>query len=116
MEKKQVIKAIVRQVSSGDHVVLYKSSKAGPGKEIPVFLASVQAPKMGSTNRTEEPFAFEAREFLREKIIGKKCDFTVDYNYGGRDYGVLVVNGENINLEIVKAGLAKVLEKKGNAP
>jgi len=71
---------------------------------------------MGSSNRSEEPFAFDAREFLREKIIGKKCEFTPEYNYGGRDYGTLTVNGENINLSIVKAGLAKVLEKKGNMP
>ena len=52
---------------------------------------------MGSTNRVEEAFAFDARELLREKIIGKKCEFTIEYNYGGRDYGTLIVNGENIN-------------------
>jgi staphylococcal nuclease domain-containing protein 1 len=68
---------------------------------------------MGSTNRTEEPFGFDAREFLREKIIGKKCEFTIEYNFSGRDYGVLIVNEENINVAIIRAGLAKVLEKKG---
>jgi staphylococcal nuclease domain-containing protein 1 len=79
-----------------------------------VYLASVTAPKVGSTTRTEEPFAFDAREFLRERIVGRKCEFTLEYNFSGRDYGTLVVNGENMNLAIVKAGLAKVLEKKGN--
>ena len=69
---------------------------------------------MGSSNRQEEPFGFEAREFLRERIIGKKCEFIPEYQHGGRDYGTLIVNGENMNLAIIKAGLAKVLEKKGN--
>ena len=74
----------------------------------------MKAPQVGSSNRVEEPFAFEAREFLREKIIGKKCEFHLEYNYGGRDYGTLIVNGENINQAIVGSGLAKVIEKKGN--
>jgi len=53
----------------------------------------VTAPKIGSTNRTEEPYGFEAREFLREIIIGKKCEFIPEYQYGGRDYGTLIVDG-----------------------
>lgn len=53
---------------------------------------------MGSTNRSEEPFGFAAREFLREKIIGKKCEFQLEYTYSARDYGILIVNEENINL------------------
>ncbi len=79
-------------------------------------MASVQAPKIGSANRSEEPFGFAAREFLREKIVGHKCEFTVEYTYSARDYGVLMVGEENMNLAIIKAGLAKVIEKKGNIP
>ena len=71
---------------------------------------------MGSSNRTEEPFGFDAREFLRERIIGKKCDFHPEYSYGGREYGTLLVNGENLSIELVRQGLAKVVEKKGNLP
>lgn len=40
-----------------------------------MYLATIMAPKMGSASRNEEPFAFDAREFLRDKIIGKKCEF-----------------------------------------
>ncbi len=38
----------------------------------------------------------------------------MEYNFSGRDYGTLVVDGENLNVALVKAGLAKVIEKKGN--
>lgn len=116
MEKKQIIKGLIKGVPSGDHVLIHKSTKAGPAKEIPAYLASIIAPKMGSTNRVEEPFAFDAREFLREKIIGKKCEFIQEYTYSGREYGTLMIENENINIALVKQGLAKVLEKKGNMP
>ena len=69
---------------------------------------------MGGPNRTEEPFGFDAREFLREKIIGKKCEFAIEYTISARDYGILKVDGEVINLAIVKSGFVKVMEKKGN--
>ena len=71
---------------------------------------------MGSSNRVEDAFGFDAREFLRDRIIGKKCEFHKEYEYGGRDYGTLMVNRENMNLAIIKEGLAKVIEKKGNLP
>ena len=116
VEKKKEMKMItglIKAVHSGDYVTIHKSIKGGPSKEIAAYLASVQAPKMGSSQRVEEPYAFDAREFLREKIIGKKCEFTPEYEFGGRTYGTLIVNGENMNIAIVKAGLAKVIEKKG---
>ncbi len=114
MEKsKKTIKGLVKGVLSGDHIIIHKSSKTGPSVEYQVYLASVQAPKMGSANRAEEPFGFDAREFLRETIVGRKCEFIMEYNYSARDYGTLFVNDENMNLAIVRAGLAKVLEKKG---
>jgi staphylococcal nuclease domain-containing protein 1 len=77
MEKKSkaVITGLVKSVHSGDYITIIKSKKNGPSQEFPVYLASIQAPKMGSANRSEEPLAFAAREFLREKIIGKKCEF-----------------------------------------
>jgi staphylococcal nuclease domain-containing protein 1 len=103
--------ALVKAVNSGDYITLTKQ-----GKDYGVFLASVSAPKIGSSNRVEEPFGFEAREFLREKIVGKKCDFHPEYNFGGRDYGTLLVGGEDVGLMIVKAGFAKVVEKKGSLP
>ena len=114
-KKEKVIKGLVKAVNSGDFFLIHKSTKAG-SSEIQAYLASIQAPKIGSSNRIEEPFAFDAREFLRDKIIGKKCEFHIEYNYGGRDYGTLIVNEENLNLAIIKAGLARVVEKKGNLP
>ena len=69
-------KALVREVLSGDTVKLQKT--AGKDKfEALVHLAYISTPRMGTQNRSEEPFAHEARELIREKLIGKKCDYTI---------------------------------------
>ena len=101
----------MKAVNSGDYLTLTKA-----GKDYNVFLASVTAPKMGSASRSEEPFGFEAREYLRDKVIGRKCDFHPEYNFSGREYGSLIVDSEDIGVAIVKTGLAKVIEKKGALP
>ena len=38
-----------------------------------------------------QPFAWEAREFLRKKVIGKEVTFTVEYKppAAGREYGFI---------------------------
>jgi endonuclease YncB( thermonuclease family) len=51
---------------------------------------------------------------LRERVVGRKCEFHIEYNINNKDYGTLIVDGENINLALVKSGLVKVIEKKGN--
>jgi len=101
-KKEKVLKGLVKAVFSGDYITITKTTKVSGTTEHNVYLASIQAPKVGSSTRVEEPFAFEAREFLRELIIGRKAEFTNDYNYGGRDYGTLVVDGKNYNLLIVE--------------
>lgn len=39
----------------------------------------------------DEPFAWEAREFLRKKLVGKEVVFTIEYKVpsSGREYGFL---------------------------
>lgn len=92
-KKEKVIKGMVKGVISGDYITISRSTKTSGPSEANYNLASVQAPRIGSSNRVEEPFAFEAREFLREQIIGKKAEFRIEYNFGGRDYGTLMIDG-----------------------
>ena len=65
-KKEKVIKGIVKSVISGDYITIARTLKVEGNVEANYNLASVQAPRIGSSNRVEEPFAFEAREFLRE--------------------------------------------------
>lgn len=60
-----------------------------------------------------KPYAFEAREFLRKKLVGKEVCFVKDANSQNVDRGVLYLGkdpqtSENINDAIIAAGLAEV--------
>ena len=57
-----------------------------------LFSSLVMLSSMYSSEETkDEPFAWEAREFLRKKLIGKEVVFTVEYKVPstGREYGFL---------------------------
>ena len=101
------IGGIVKAVLSGDTIVL-KSTK-NPLSEKTVCLAWVSTPFMRRDN--EEPFAFEAREFLRKNLVGKNVLFRSFYQVPNtnKDFGIVTApDGTEFPQAIVKAGLAKV--------
>lgn len=77
----------VVEIVNGDSLVV----KTGDNEFKKIFLASIRPPRL--TDDTEEkrdpkqrvrplydiPYMFEAREFLRKKLIGKKVNIQVDY-------------------------------------
>lgn len=75
-------------------------------------MAGLIAPKLGTNQREEESFGFEARELLRKKAIGQKCEFHVEYKVNDRECGTLFIGEENLNLTLASSGLVKVVEKK----
>jgi staphylococcal nuclease domain-containing protein 1 len=98
--------AIVKSVVSGDTVVL----KGKSGSEMTFSLNNVNAPLFNKSQ--EEPFGFEAREFLRQLIIGKPVKFRVEHSGPNRQYGQLIVqqptDGDtNVARIMVKAGWIK---------
>lgn len=62
----------------------------------------------------DEPYAWESREFLRKKLIGKEVVFTVEYKPPGstREYGFIYAGkdttGENMTETMVSEGLVEV--------
>lgn len=70
----------------------------------------------------DEPWAWDAREFVRKKLIGKEVVFNVDYKVpaSGREYGTVYLGmdaetGENITEEIVREGFASVRKENNRA-
>ena len=84
-QQPQKFKGFVRAVASGDCLTIQKIGKEDPWEE-QVFLSYITAPRCGNSNRSEDPFAFDAREYVREALIGKKVDFTLEYQANGRKY------------------------------
>jgi staphylococcal nuclease domain-containing protein 1 len=78
---------------------------------------------VGNVKRGEpdEPYAFEAREFLRKKLIGKKVKRVIDYtrpppadqkDRTPRPFATLTYQGQNISELLVSAGLATVIKHR----
>lgn len=114
--------AIVKQIQSGDTIILRNiPTKGGPPKERTLALSSIAAPKLarrpnanGEGGTKDEPYAWEAREFLRKKLVGKKVYFTVETTTQNttREYGTIYVGTEsaleNITETLVSEGLVDV--------
>ncbi|KAI9205801.1 uncharacterized protein BJ171DRAFT_499628 [Polychytrium aggregatum] len=108
-------KVIVKNVISGDTVVLRGRPVQGPPPEKIFSFANLVVPRIGSQREPEkeEPFGFEAREYLRRLLVGKEVNFKVEYTTNSqRDFGHLIIpvaiNGEtNVSRLLIKEGLAK---------
>jgi len=70
------------------------------------------APKVGTPQRDEEPYAYDAKSWLMEKVVGEKAEFLVEYEINGREQGTLFVKGKNVNVELAKTGFVKLNEKR----
>uniref|UniRef100_A0A1J3DI37 Ribonuclease n=1 Tax=Noccaea caerulescens TaxID=107243 RepID=A0A1J3DI37_NOCCA len=74
----------VVEVVSGDCLVVADDSVpfGSPMAERRVCLSSIRSPKMGNPRREEKPapYAREAREFLRQKLIGKQVIVQMEYS------------------------------------
>ncbi|KAI4254765.1 MAG: hypothetical protein LQ352_002921 [Teloschistes flavicans] len=101
-------KARVKSVLSGDTVVL--SSINEPGLEKLFSLAYVSAPRF--SRDSEEPFAFQSREFLRRMTVGKVVQLYSLYQASTgtmREYGVMILQkGELLPHTSIGEGWAKV--------
>lgn len=120
---------MLRQVLSGDSIIIRGYPKRGPPPERQLNLSNISAPRLARRpggnvkieDAKDEPFAWEAREFMRKKLVGKEVWFAVDYKVPltGREYGMVLVGkdpstAENVTEAIVAAGLASV-RKEGKS-
>jgi len=88
-----------------------------------VWLASVRAPRLaarGKDSAKDEPFAQEAKEFLRSKLIGHKIRVVPEYvraaaaddDRAPRQFATLFQNKININEALIASGFAEALQHR----
>lgn len=123
----QLIRGIVKSVLSGDSVIIRGQPKGGPPPEKNVSFSNVSAPRLArrpganakGEDAKDEPYAWESREFLRKKLVGKEVTFVVEYKVtSGREFGTMYLgkdpeNGENITEVMISEGLLSVRSKEG---
>lgn len=93
-----------------------------------IFLASIIPPRLkDQTERPKQfrplydiPFMFEAREFLRKKLIGQNVHVIVDYvqaasnDYPEKINATVTIGGVNVAEALVSKGLASVVKYSPN--
>lgn len=116
--------ATVVRVLTGD-MILVKPKNGGPERKLQ--LSSVKqaprgagstAPNAKSRDVKEVGYQFEAREFLRKKLIGKNAHITIDYHkpaqdgFEARDCATVIANNHNIAEQLIVRGLASVIRHR----
>ncbi|XP_010784266.1 staphylococcal nuclease domain-containing protein 1-like [Notothenia coriiceps] len=125
-------RGIVKMVLSGCAIIVRGQPRGGPPPERQINLSNIRAGAMArraaqaqpdSKDTPDEPYAFQAREFLRKKLIGKEVCFTVEIKTAlGREYGIVYLGrdttGENLADSLVNEGFATVRREgiRGNNP
>ncbi len=87
---------------------------SGHDIEIKVRLVGIDAPETPKGKRkTGQPYSQKAKQFLTKMVLNKTVDIK-GYGVGpyNRQLAVVYVDGNNVNLELIKAGLAEVYQGK----
>jgi staphylococcal nuclease domain-containing protein 1 len=96
---------VVSEVVSGDCLVV---RDAAGGAERRVNLSSVRAPRPAARDRAAEPWAAEAKEFLRQRLVGKEVAVRLEYTRkvptggpagGGGEAGERVMSFATVTVE-----------------
>ncbi|UZJ54140.1 hypothetical protein CBS101457_003460 [Exobasidium rhododendri] len=111
---------VVRSCPSGDTLVVRPRGVVTPGAERTIHIAGIAAPRLGSRDRDDDPFAFPSREYLRKLLVGREVRYRVEYNVpvpggGAREYAHVFLPPEsqgapdtNVSHKILAAGWARV--------
>lgn len=67
---------VVSEIVSGDCVIVTDKNN---GAERRVLLSSIRAPRAATKERAAEPWGVEAKEFLRQRLIGKPVSVKMEY-------------------------------------
>jgi len=95
----------VTRVTDGDTIKV-----SGIGSTVTVRLVGIDAPETSKRKHEPgQPFSQKSTKYLASLVLNKSVTMK-SYGTGryGRILGVVFVNGMNVNLEMVKVGLAEV--------
>lgn len=109
----QTVKGFVSRVFDGNNIIV----KTGDRKALKVRLYGTDAPELNKVNRKTrrivkpgQPFASESKSFLSSMIFGKDVRLDVmeiEMDRHKRLVSIVWVGGKNVNLEMIKAGMAE---------
>ena len=85
----------------------------GAGLEFKVRLVGIDAPEMGRKGQPGQPFSQRAKQAISQLIYKKEVELK-QYGEGGynRILAEVFSDGQNVNLKMIRAGLAEVYQGK----
>lgn len=107
-----VVECVVSRIINGDTLMV--RTKAGHEKRI--SFSSVRQPK--PSDPKQAPFAADAKEFLRKKLIGKHVTVTIDgkkpatEGFEEREVATVTLHGRNVTWSLLEAGYASVIRHR----
>lgn len=137
-QQSAALRRVVKWVFSGDYLVLRDYPRGGPPPEYYINLAYVQAPRFNRTpgedgkTSVSEAYAWEAKEYLAKRLIGREVIYQSEYTKSGgaqpnaaggpfgsnanKEFGIIYLGDENIVKTMVSEGLLEVRRSKGDSP
>ena len=119
---------IIFQVLDGGLIVIRGQPRNGPPPERTLALTEIDvgrtARRPGTNNpdgSEDAPWGWEAREYLRQLLVGKQVLGTVTHSANSRDYGHVLFGSndpekaENVAVTLVTEGLAKLRDSCNDA-
>ncbi|KNC80272.1 hypothetical protein SARC_07366 [Sphaeroforma arctica JP610] len=112
--------AKVVEISNPETIVVLKAD----GSKVKLTLSSIRSPKMPEgedrpKSSNDIPFMFDAREFLRKRVMGKKVHCLIDYVKPGTDgypekvcATVLTSDKQNVAEALLSKGFATLVKYK----
>lgn len=99
----ETLRGMVKAVHDGDTVVLVGR---GTGR-LTVRLYGIDAPETTKPDHPGQPYSSQARRVLMYKLLGREVTVQLrEYDQYGRGVGVLLLDGRDINAEMVAEGQA----------
>ncbi|KAL7636680.1 UNVERIFIED_CONTAM: hypothetical protein RMT77_012429 [Armadillidium vulgare] len=112
----------VAEIINGESLIIKKNN----GQQKKIFLSSIRQPRSDQPDTRQSasvrnrplydtPFLYEAREFLRKKLIGQKVHVSVDYvqppqnNFPEKVCATVRIGDVNVAQALVSKGLATVV-------
>ncbi|KAI5464084.1 hypothetical protein BGZ63DRAFT_401063 [Mariannaea sp. PMI_226] len=104
---------VVSKIVGADTILV--KNKAGTSEKR-ISFSSIRGPR--TTEPSESPFRDEAKEFLRQKLIGKHVKISIDgtkpptEGFEARDVATVTEKNKNIGLLLVESGWASVIRHR----
>lgn len=118
----------VVEIVLSDAVVVQKDD----GSEVKLHLSSIRLPRESGDDKAtggpgrqfrplyDIPFMFQAREFLRKRLLGKKVQIQIDYvqpkseNFPEKTCATIKIGDQNIAEGLISRGLSKVVRHRAD--